>query len=245
MESGRHTLFISDLHLHPQRPRIQTLFADFLSTAATTADGLYILGDLFEYWLGDDDLGPPYDAVLRQLRRLAATVPVYFMAGNRDFLAADGFSRRSGCALLPDPQKITLYGRDILLSHGDSLCLDDVEYQAFRKKTRAAAWIKRVMAMPLAVRRDYFNSLRESSKDSKSAKPGNIMDVNQAEVERVMTRFDVELLIHGHTHRPAVHRFTAAGRARERVVLGDWYAGGSVLYYFADGRYELRALTAA
>ncbi len=236
------TLFISDVHLHSERPIIQDIFSRFLLDNVPAADALYILGDLFEYWLGDDDPDSPYSITLEQLYKTSRLIPVYFIAGNRDFLVGNQFLKKSGCRLLPEYETINLYGRDTLITHGDALCTDDADYQNFRKIVRNSEWISRIMQMPLAKRRTYFYSLRKESKAFNVIKPIEIMDVNQLEVERVMLEANVDLLIHGHTHRPAIHDFQFDSIKMTRIVLGDWYEQGSVLYYFDNGSYELKSI---
>ena len=229
------TLFISDLHLHSNRPDINQLFLQFLEQEASTADALYILGDLFEFWIGDDDIDGEYHEVIQALRQLTNTgVPVYFMRGNRDFLIGECFAEQTGCTLLDDPTVIELYGERVLLMHGDTLCTDDVEYQAFRDEVRTAAWQERVLAIGLEERVNYFQTLREASQKSIQEKPQAIMDVNQGAVEAAMSDAQVTTLIHGHTHRPDTHHFSLDGQPAKRIVLGDWYEHGSVLVATED-----------
>ncbi|MDA8362429.1 MAG: UDP-2,3-diacylglucosamine diphosphatase [Gammaproteobacteria bacterium] len=225
------TLFISDLHLSAERPAIAELFLRFLRERAVHADALYILGDLFEYWIGDDAAKlSGYLPVMDGLRALAGTgTPVYLMHGNRDFLLDGRFEQATGTRLLPDPSIIDLYGQAVLLMHGDTLCTDDVEYQTFRATVRNPAWIGRFVAKGLAERQAIVRSLRESSKAATAAKKPEIMDVNQGAVEAAMTTHCVRRLIHGHTHRPGLHEFQLGGEKAYRTVLGDWYDRGSVL----------------
>ncbi len=234
------TLFTSDVHLHPERSAIQDIFSRLLLNTAPSADALYILGDLFEYWLGDDDLDSPYSTVLELLHKTSRLIPIYFIAGNRDFLAGNQFLKKSGCQLLSEYKIINLYGRNTLITHGDALCTDDTDYQNFRRMVRNSKWINKVMQMPLAQRKTYFHSLRKESKAFNIVKSAEIMDVNQQEVECVMSEAHVDLLIHGHTHRPAIHHFQVDNVKMTRIVLGDWYEQGSVLYYFDNGNYELK-----
>lgn len=219
-------LFISDLHLQPDRPDLLQAFEDFLAREARKAEALYILGDFFEVWVGDDDDAPFIERVLNPLRALAAAgVRCFFMPGNRDFLAGSGFAERSGCQLLTDPTVVELDGRKALLMHGDSLCTGDSEYMAFRQMSRHPQWQSELLARPLEERRAIARQLRSQSKSMNAMKAEDIMDVTPAEVERAMAAHGVDLLIHGHTHRPAVHA-TAHG---QRIVLGDWDANGWVL----------------
>lgn len=231
------TLFISDLHLSAERPHIGALFSDFVRTEARTADALYILGDLFEYWIGDDVLAhKEYATTVQALHALsAAGVPVYLMHGNRDFLIGEAFCRATGCTLLNDPTVIDLYGRKTLLMHGDLLCTDDVEYQAVRKRIRDPRFIQAFLAKPAAERDAVVRDYRAQSKAVTSQKPPEIMDVNAQTVGATLRAHGVRYLIHGHTHRPAHHRFKLDGVSVERIVLGDWYDQGSVLRCGAAG----------
>ncbi len=232
----RHTLFISDLHLDPQRPYMLALFRRFLAGIdAEACDGLYILGDLFEAWIGDDEDDPVLLRVLEDLAALSARgVPLSLMHGNRDFLIGERFAERTGARLLADPSVIDLYGRPTLLMHGDTLCTDDVDYQAFRAQVRNPDWQAAFLARPLAERRAIAAGLRETSKTETAGKAAEIMDVNAEAVVRALAEQGVDRLIHGHTHRPALHRLEVAGRAAQRIVLGDWYQTGSALLCTAD-----------
>lgn len=238
-----HTLFIADLHLDAGRPRITRLFEDYLaSDEARSADAVYILGDLVEAWIGDDDDAelPTRIATATQALRDAG-VPVYFMVGNRDFLLGEEFARRAGLTLLEDGTVHELYGRPTLLMHGDVLCTDDVAYQAVRKQVRTPEWKAQILSMPLAARRAFAAKAREDSKAHTGSTMETIMDVNAGAVAEAMRRAGVTRLIHGHTHRPAVHRIEVDGEAAERIVLGDWYEQGSVLRVTPDS-VELRGL---
>lgn len=228
------TLFISDLHLDPARPQITDLFMEFLRQEAPHAEALYILGDFFEAWIGDDDPDPHHARIMAGVRQLTDQgVPVYFMHGNRDFLIGEAFARKTGCTLLQDPHLTNLYGTPTLLMHGDTLCTDDLEYQKFRSMVRSPAWQRAFLAKPLEARRAFAAQARAESRSQTQAKPEDIMDVNQNTVERVMAEHNVSRLIHGHTHRPAVHRFRSHGGEKARIVLGDWYTQSSLLR--ADG----------
>jgi UDP-2,3-diacylglucosamine hydrolase len=225
------TLFISDLHLCPSRPKISRLFLDFLTGPARKAEALYILGDLFEYWAGDDDLNDPFNAgICAALQKLSVSgVPVYFMAGNRDFLAGESFTAAAGLTLLPDPSLIEVAGTTTLIMHGDTLCTDDVAYQAFRAEVRTPEWQQAFLALPLAQRKAQIESLRRESEAQKRIKPMDIMDVNPGAVLKGLTFHRCTRLIHGHTHRPALHQIENSGRACERWVLPDWYEKGGYL----------------
>ena len=231
------TLFISDLHLCGARPAITGLFLEFLRNRAREAEALYILGDLFEYWIGDEAVTQEeFRPVIRGLRELTTKgTPVFVMHGNRDFLMTGGFAKASGCRLLADPLCIDLYGTPTLLMHGDSLCTDDVEYMAFRKQVRNPAWQKEFLAKPVAERDRIVRDFREISKNSTASKKPEIMDANQQAVEAVMREHGVRRLIHGHTHRPKEHVFDLDGQPARRMVLGDWYEQGSVLRVDTQG----------
>lgn len=224
------TLFISDLHLDPTRPAVTTLFLEFLQQRATAAMALYILGDLFEAWIGDDndeDLGIEVASALKALTQQGT--PVYFIHGNRDFLLGEDFAAASGIQLLPESKVIELYGIPTLIMHGDILCTDDVEYQLFRAKVRSREWQTQLLARSLAERRQIAKQLRDGSQKATRQKPAEITDVAPKTVIRVMREHGVRHLIHGHTHRPAIHRFNIDGEPAQRIVLGDWYEQGSVL----------------
>lgn len=230
------TLFISDLHLDPERPAITALFLAFLETRAPGAEALYILGDLFEAWIGDDDASPMNRAVARGLQACAdAGTPVFVMHGNRDFLMGQEFALQAGCTLLEDPACIDLYGTPTLLMHGDLLCTDDTDYLTFRDMVRNRDWQDELLAKPLAVRRDMAAEMRRNSREKTAGKPESIMDVNPVAVQDAMTRNAVVQLIHGHTHRPGVHTLHVAGQPARRYVLGDWYDQGSMLECSRDG----------
>jgi UDP-2,3-diacylglucosamine hydrolase len=231
------TLFIADLHLDPSRPHITELFERYLaSDEVRHADALYILGDLVEAWIGDDDDAELPTRIARAIRGVRdAGVPVYFMVGNRDFLLGQDFARRAGFELLDDGTVHTLHGRPTLLMHGDVLCTDDVAYQAVRKQVRTPQWQAQILSMPLDARRAFAAKAREDSRAHTGSTMETIMDVNADAVADTMRQAGVTRLIHGHTHRPAVHRFELDGRAAERIVLGDWYEHGSVLKVDEDG----------
>ena len=224
------TLFVSDLHLDASRPRITRLFLEVLDTRGRDADAVYILGDLFEIWPGDDDDSALSHEVTEGLRACVASgTPVHLMHGNRDFLIGAQFAARTGCRLLDDPARIDLYGSPVLLMHGDILCTDDVEYQAFRAEVRDPRWQEAFLRESLPARRDTARELRAKSRASTREKPESIRDVNPDTVVRLMTDHGVQQLIHGHTHRPGIHEFEIAGKPARRMVLGDWYRQGSLL----------------
>ncbi|MDN3520768.1 UDP-2,3-diacylglucosamine diphosphatase [Halomonas ramblicola] len=230
------TLLISDLHLHPGAPEITDGFLRWLEERARGCEALYILGDFFEAWIGDDllDLAgvdPTGNAdlaarVARALKRLSDDgSALYLMHGNRDFLLGERFAAETGATLLPDPSVITLGGRRVLLMHGDSLCTRDTDYQAFRAQARDPQWQAGILAMPIAERIALARQLREQSGEASSNKAEDIMDVTAEEVEKAMADHGVTTLIHGHTHRPAVHELEVAGEPARRMVLGDWRPG--------------------
>lgn len=220
-----HTLFISDLHLTPERPGAVAAFRRFLERRAIQADALYILGDLFEAWVGDDDLASPFHAgIAAALKGLArAGVPVHFLAGNRDFLVGGGLAEAAGFHLLEEPCRVDLYGTPTLLAHGDAWCTDDARYQTFRAQVREPAWQADFLAKPLAERHALAAALRERSEQAKADKRPEIMDVNADAVAEAFRQHAVKRIIHGHTHRPALHALVVDGRPCERWVLPDWY----------------------
>ena len=230
------TLFISDLHLDPERPAVTELFLELLDTRARAADAIYILGDLFEAWVGDDDTGPMNLAVCEGLKKCAvAGTPVFIMHGNRDFLLGARFATASGCTLLGDPTLIDLYGTPTLLMHGDLLCTDDTEYMAFRTMVRDSEWQRQLLSRPLEERQQMAREMRDKSREQTGGKPESIMDVNKEAVIKTMTDHKVRRLIHGHTHRPANHDLLISGEPAQRIVLGDWYEQGSLLECTASG----------
>lgn len=229
------TLFVSDLHLAPERPGKLALFERLIERTAGRCDALYVLGDLFEYWVGDDDDGPPHPAVIAALAHFsAAGSPLYVMHGNRDFLLGERFARETGARLLPDPTVIELYGEPTLLMHGDTLCTNDHDYQALRRQVRDPEWQRRALARPLAERRALARQMRDGSRDAIAGKAESIMDVDEATVREAFRRHGVRRMIHGHTHRPAVHEMPLDGGYVRRIVLGDWYERDSVLVCRAD-----------
>ncbi len=229
-------LFISDLHLQAARPDISERFFRFLETEAAEAEALYILGDLFEAWIGDDDPDEHNREVQAAMRRLTdAGVAGYFMHGNRDFLIGDAFAERTGFTLLDDPVVHDLYGTPVLLSHGDAYCTDDVEYQAFRRQSRDPAWQRQVLSMSVEQRRALAGQAREESRAAMVDKAEDIMDVNAEAVAAALREAGVTTLVHGHTHRPAVHELDLDGTPATRIVLGDWYEQGTVLHWTPEG----------
>jgi UDP-2,3-diacylglucosamine hydrolase len=231
-------LFVSDLHLSPDAPATVARFLNFLASTARTAASLTILGDLFDYWAGDDDLADPFNAnIVDALRNLSdASVKIFFMAGNRDLLIGAGFADAAGLTLLPDPCIRDIHGVKTLLSHGDALCTDDDDYQRFRSVVRDPAWQIRFLARPLSERKAEIAALRQRSQDEKKIKPLAIMDVNPDSVIVALRQHGAQALIHGHTHRQGLHTLPVDGRACQRWVLGDWHADrGGALACTANG----------
>lgn len=224
-QGAKRSYFVADLHLTDERPAATGRFFRFLDEEAAGADALYILGDLFEAWTGDDhDEAVAHDTA-RRLRALAAAgTRVYFLHGNRDFMLAAGYAERAGMTLIADPTVVDLYGTPTLLMHGDTLCTDDLAYQRFRRRARHPLVLALLRRLPASLRRRLARQARAGSEAAKAAKPAAIMDVNAAAVARALRDAGVSRLIHGHTHRPAEHRLIVDGQARERWVLPDWYA---------------------
>ncbi len=277
------TLFIADLHLDPARPTISDLFLNFLAGEAREADALYILGDLFEAWIGDDDPDPHHARIAEGLRSLSdAGVPVYFLIGNRDFLLGSAYAERAGMTLLDEPVTLDLYGTPTVILHGDVLCTDDLAYQAFRAMVHNPRWQKHFLSLPLEQRRvlagqarrqsrapgrslwtrfrmaagrpqlylallrftarlawlhvvRFFGGLSSGAHSESRASSPDILDVNDGAVATLFRNRGVPRMIHGHTHRPAVHTLEVNGKPRQRIVLGDWYEQGSVLRVTESG----------
>ena len=231
LDGDRPALFISDLHLDPQRPETVVLFRDFMARTAPRAGSLFILGDFFEAWVGDDDLPAPFNAdIVSALATLSAGgTALYFLHGNRDFLAGAAFARAAGLHLLPDPVRIELFGTPTLLSHGDVFCSDDGTYQAFRAQVRQRDWQTEFLGKPIEARHAFARALRERSEHAKAGKKPDIMDVNLDTVARHARAADVRRIIHGHTHRPARHVHDLGDRRIERWVLPDWHDTGGYL----------------
>ncbi|MDQ1362163.1 MAG: UDP-2,3-diacylglucosamine hydrolase [Pseudomonadota bacterium] len=235
-------LFISDLHLAPERPDIIQLFERFLDKQVRQATALYILGDLVEYWLGDDDeargLASTFDKI-RQISDLG--VAVFLMHGNRDFLMGKQLAKRLGCTLIDDPHVAQIDHQPVLLMHGDTLCTDDVDYQKLRAFLRNPAWQQDFLSKPLAERIIMARALREKSTEETRNKTVDIMDVNSQAVEQAFVKNNTRLLIHGHTHRPNIHQLVVNNQSVTRIVLGDWYTHGSYLEFSNPDEYRLLA----
>lgn len=240
MKNSKKTLFISDLHLEESHPEITEIFLNLLKNCDSTVDQLYILGDLFETWIGDDDDSVFHRRIIQALH--AATekgLLIYLMVGNRDFLIGKKFLQKTGCKLLPDEKKIDLYGTPVLLMHGDTLCTRDVVYLNWRKKTRNPFMRTLFLLLPLSLRRKIAAKARAKSAAHTQSTQQEIMDVTHAEVERVMQKYNVNVLIHGHTHRPAIHEFSLQNKPATRIVLDAWHNHGSVLTWEENGNKKL------
>ena len=229
------TYFIADLHISAERPDITECLETFLAEEAIRADALYVLGDLFEAWIGDDDINDFTSRVVLAFRTLADTgVPIYFIHGNRDFLIRNQFAKRAGMTLLPEEKVIDLYGEPTLIMHGDQLCTRDIAYQKFRKKARGWWWPRLILMLPLSTRRKIAAKGRKQSQEKQQHLSQDIMDVTPEEVIKSLKENGVKRLIHGHTHRPATHSLKLDNNDAERIVLGDWYTQGSVLTVTKD-----------
>jgi len=230
--------FIADLHLTQNRPDITACFLSFLENDAINADKLFILGDLFEYWVGDDDDSAFVAEIATALKTLSLITEIFFIQGNRDFLLGTKYARKCGMTLLNDVEKISLYNKELVILHGDTLCTEDVDYQAFRKKSRSWWWQAVIKGLPLFVRKKIAENYRRQSAESTAMKSQEIMDVSQSAVENTMLSVECNLMIHGHTHRPQIHTFELNNKTYKRVVLGDWYEQGAWLKFSPDG-YQL------
>lgn len=235
-------LFVSDLHLDAERPAAIDTFVDFIEREGVKSERFFILGDLFEVWVGDDDDDPAMARVIDAIAQLRHyEVPCYIMHGNRDFLLGDAFAQRTGAKILTDYVTVDIYGQALLLTHGDLLCTDDTAYMKLRATVRDPQWQSNFLARPIEERRQIAASLRERSRTETAMKSGEIMDVNQSAVEETLRSHGVNLLVHGHTHRPGVHRFDIDGQPATRIVLGDWYTQGTILQWDRHG-FKLRTL---
>ena len=239
------TLFVSDIHLSTARPEIVAVFIEFLRGPARKAEALYILGDCFDRYLGDDDDTPPHREVISALADLTrAAGPVFVLHGNHDFLLGPSFERATGCKLLDDHKVIDLYGTKVLIAHGDTLCTDDIDYQEFRRFARDPGNQQAFLKLPLAARAIQAEKYRARSQEQTRLKPEEIMDVNPGTVVETMRSHNVLHLIHGHTHRPKVHDVDVHGSPGKRIVLGDWYEQDSVLVWDRSG-YRLGRIESA
>ncbi len=237
MIKQQRTIFISDLHLEEIRPDITQRFLQLLKECDSSVDTLYILGDLFEVWIGDDDDTAFHRNIIQALNTASEKgLAIYFMYGNRDFLIGKKFLSQTGCRLLLDETRIELYGTPVLLLHGDTLCIRDVAYLKARKIARNRLLQCLFLLLPLTLRKKIAAKMRAKSMQHTQSTPCEIMDVTQTEVERVMQKHDVNTLIHGHTHRPAFHEFTLHHETARRIVLGAWHNNGNMLVWDASGK---------
>ncbi len=238
------TLFIADLHLDEHQPAITAGFIKFLHNEARNADALYILGDLFEVWIGDDDPSSLHITIANELLALKQQgVPCYFIHGNRDFLLGQQFAKQSGLILLPELQVIRPYQHDIVILHGDILCTDDQAYLRFRQHMHNRFLRKLFSWLPLQLRRTIANKLRNRSQQDNQYKSAEIMDVNQNAVLLTLEKTKCQLMIHGHTHKPAIHQINSSSQTATRIVLGDWHQQGWVLKIFDDDHYQLSSFS--
>jgi UDP-2,3-diacylglucosamine hydrolase len=229
-------LFISDLHLDASRPAAIAAFLDFLAGPARAATDLYRLGDLFEVWVGDDDPNPLHLKIAVAINDVARSgTRCFFMAGNRDFVIGKDFLQRAGMTGLHDPALICVGDTSVLISHGDIYCTDDIGYQRYRRIVYNPVIRAIYNALPFALRNRIVGSIRSNSQTSVEFKPPEIMDVNPAAINHALTEYGVSVILHGHTHRPAIHDFDADGKQARRIVLGDWYQAGSVLRWDEAG----------
>ncbi len=230
------TLFVADIHLGNEHPEISHRFNAFLRQACPGVEALYILGDLFETWIGDDGAQPEHLDTINTLRELTkAGLPIFVMHGNRDFLLRERFERDTGCQLIDDPVVIDLYGTPTLLMHGDTLCTDDVDYIAFRNYIRNPSFTEDFLSKPVPERQAIVKDIRQQTRLKVQEKPAEIMDTNQGAIIETMKAHNVTHMIHGHTHRPATHTFELDGTPAQRIVLGDWYTQDSWLICDANG----------
>lgn len=235
-------LFVSDLHLDAERPEAIDAFVRFVERECVKSERLFILGDLFEVWVGDDDDDPHLAKVINAIASLRNyEVPCYIMHGNRDFLLGKSFAQRTGARIMTDFVTVDVYGQSLLLTHGDLLCTDDTAYMKLRATVRDPQWQSGFLSRPIEERRQIAASMRARSKTETAMKPSDIMDVNEAAVDETLRSHGVNVLIHGHTHRPGVHRFEVDGKPATRIVLGDWYSEGTILQWDRNG-FKLRTI---
>jgi|SRR5579885_803881 UDP-2,3-diacylglucosamine hydrolase len=240
MSGFKKTIFISDLHLEETRPDITRIFLHLLKNCDASVDALYILGDLFEAWVGDDNDTPLHREVISALKAVTRNgIPVYFIHGNRDFLIGRRFLNESGCILLPDEAEINLYNTPVLVMHGDTLCTRDQAYMKARRKTRNPVLQALFLLLPLSIRRNIADKMRAKSQEYTSSAPKEIMDVTQEEVRNVMLKHKAAFLIHGHTHRPGIHDFLLGHIPATRIVLGAWHEKGNMLIWNESGEKKL------
>lgn len=234
------TIFISDLHLEAEQPEIFNKFLKLLNNSDEGIDAFYILGDFFETWIGDDAAKTFFHLEIIQalFNTTQRGIPIYLMHGNRDFLIGKNFLKDTGCRLLTDPTRKLIYDMPVLLMHGDTLCINDLKYQIARKKLRNPFLQKFFLLLPLFIRKKIANKIRRKSQNYTASHSLNIMDVDQAEVERMMTAHQVNMLIHGHTHKPAIYEFQMHRKSTVRIVLGAWHEKANMLIWHADQHKE-------
>ncbi len=237
----KDSVFISDLHLLPQRPEVIDLFIHFTRDIAANADRLYILGDFLEVWWGDDDPAIEYQPVFNALTELAIkhNTEIFLMHGNRDFMIGNVLAEQCHFKIIDDPHRINIQNRECLLMHGDTLCIDDIEYQKFRQMVRNPQWQQQVLSKTLEERFQLAQSIREKSQQSTIGKGEVIIDINQDETDKTFIEQKIDLIIHGHTHRPAIHERTVDGKETTRIVLGDWHETAEYLRVNDDSAFEL------
>ena len=234
-------IFISDLHLDPERPQMLELFIHFCADIAARADELYILGDFLEIWWGDDEPAEYYQGIFNALSELSTlhNTRVYMMHGNRDFMMGEELAKRCHFTLIDEPYPLELAGKNALLIHGDSLCTDDIEYQKFRQMVRNPLWQQQILSKSLEERYALAHSIRDQSKTDTSLKAEDIMDVNDTATRQIFIEHNIDLLIHGHTHRPAFHELMIHDKPVQRIVLGDWYKKGNYLRIDSNNKIEM------
>lgn len=238
------TAFISDLHLQAETPLVTERFKHFMQTIAPQAEALYILGDFFETWVGDDNQTNFNTEISRHFTALAAKkIPVYFMHGNRDFLLGKRYAQQCNFKLLPDPSIITLYNHSVILTHGDALCTQDKRHQKYRKIILNPMIQKILLSLPLRLRHTIANTLRKNSGKHNRYGPSEIMDITPAAAHHLMLANNLTLMIHGHTHRPNIHTTIIDNTTLTRIVLGAWHDNADYLKFYADGKYELETIS--
>ena len=239
---NKHTIFIADLHLSPAEPKVVNLFFKFLESITPQSEALYILGDLFKFWVGDDDTSEFNEQIKQALKALSHKTPIYLMPGNRDFVLGQTFAKTSGCTLLPDPCKIDLYNKPTLLMHGDILCTKDIKHCFFRAITRLPFAITVFLKLPLKFRIWLASNIQKYSAKTKLSKNKNTLLPQITTIKKLMTKYNTSQIIHGHIHNVEVEEFTLNTQKMNRISLGEWTdAGGSVLIYYPDGQYEFKS----
>jgi UDP-2,3-diacylglucosamine hydrolase len=237
---SNHTIFIADLHLSPTKPKITELFLKFLEEAAPKADALYILGDIFQFWVGDDDRSIFNEQIKEALQKTTLKTPIYLMPGNRDFILGQTFAKESCCTLMSDPCKIDLYSTPTLLTHGDILCTKDIKHRVFRAITRFPFGLKIFLKLPFKFRFWLASNIQKYSAKTKLSKDKNMMLPQTNAVKKLMLQFDSKQIIHGHIHKPETEEFDMNDQKMLRISLGDWTDSGSILVCYPDGTYQLQ-----